>query len=115
MSKMIAYCGLVCSQCPAYLATKNDDDDARKKTAQMYAKAFGFNITPGDINCNGCHSEDGVLISYCQSCEIRQCGRDRGIDNCTFCAEQPCEKLVKFHAFSPQAKASFRALLKGKQ
>lgn len=33
--EMIAYCGLVCSNCPTFLATQNDDEEARKKTA-MY-------------------------------------------------------------------------------
>ena len=36
MPKMIAYCGLVCSNCPTFLATKNDDDAAREKTAAAY-------------------------------------------------------------------------------
>ncbi len=38
MSKMIAYCGLVCSDCPTFLATRNDDDAAREKTADLYAE-----------------------------------------------------------------------------
>jgi len=28
---MIAYCGLVCSDCPTFLATRNDDDVVRAK------------------------------------------------------------------------------------
>jgi Protein of unknown function (DUF3795) len=34
MSKMITYCGLVCSDCPTFLATQNDDDVARQETAE---------------------------------------------------------------------------------
>jgi hypothetical protein len=26
------------------------------------------------------------------------------------CADRPCEKLIKFHAYSPEAKTSFEAL-----
>lgn len=114
MSKMIAFCGLCCTECPTFLATQNDDDKARAKTAAMYAKKFGFNMKPEDINCDGCHSESGQLIGYCQTCDIRKCGQDKGIDNCTSCNEQPCEKLINFHLFSPEAKASFTAVLKGK-
>jgi hypothetical protein len=33
---MIAYCGLVCSNCPAFLATKNNDNTAREKVAAFY-------------------------------------------------------------------------------
>ncbi len=73
---MIAFCGLCCTECPTYLATKNNDNDARKKTAEMYSEKFGFDMKPEDINCDGCLSEGGMLISYCQTCDIRKCGRD---------------------------------------
>jgi hypothetical protein len=112
MEKMIAYCGLVCSRCPTFLATQKDDDAARAKTAAFYAQKFGFTLKPEEINCDGCLSEGGKLIGYCQSCEIRKCCRAKALDNCARCAEQPCEKLVKFHEFSPDAKASFEALVK---
>ena len=109
---MTAYCGLVCTNCPTYLATKNDDDEARAKTAALYAEKFGFNLKPEEINCEGCLSEGGKLIGYCQVCEIRKCCRDKGLDHCINCTEQPCEKLIKFHEFSPDAKAGFDALRK---
>ena len=111
MSRMIAYCGLVCSNCPTFLATQNDDDIAREKTAAFYSEKFGFNLKPEEINCDGCISEGGKLIGYCQSCEIRKCCREKVLDNCTICDEQPCEKLIKFHEFSPDAKDSFDALI----
>ena len=38
MSKMIAFCGLCCMECPTYLATKKDDDDARKKRLKCMPK-----------------------------------------------------------------------------
>ena len=110
MSKMIAYCGLVCSNCPTFLATQNDDDVARKKTAAMYSEKFGFDLKPEEINCDGCKSEEGKLIGYCQACEIRQCCREKGLENCAHCNDQPCEKLIQFHEFSTDAKASFEAL-----
>jgi hypothetical protein len=110
MPKMIAYCGLVCSDCPTFLATQNDDDAARRKTADFYAEKFGFKLKPEDINCDGCKSEGGKLIGYCQSCEIRQCCREKNLENCAYCSEQPCENLIKFHEFSTDAKARFEAL-----
>jgi len=110
MSKMIAYCGLVCSDCPTFLATQNDDDVARQKTAAMYSEKFGFDLKPEDINCDGCITDGGILIGYCQTCEIRKCCRDKGLENCAHCSDQPCEKLTQFHEFSADAKASFEAL-----
>ncbi len=112
MPRMIAFCGLCCTECPTFIATKNDDDEARVKTAALYAEKFGFNMKPEEINCDGCHSDGGKLISYCRTCAIRKCGREKGLDNCTSCNEQPCRKLTDFHAFSPEAKASFDAALR---
>ena len=112
MSKTIAFCGLSCAECPTFIATRNDDDEARVKTAAMYADKFGFDLKPEEINCDGCHSESGNLISYCRTCAIRKCGQNKGIDNCTACNEQPCQKLIDFHTFSPEAKSSYDDLLR---
>lgn len=110
MSQMIAYCGLVCSSWPAFLATQNNDDFARVKTAALYSEKFGFDLKPGEINCDGCKSEGGKLIGYCRSCAIRQCCSGKGLNNCTICDDQPCENLIRFHKFSPDAKACFEDL-----
>jgi hypothetical protein len=112
MQKMIAYCGLVCSNCPAFLATKKDDDIAREKTAAFYHEKYGFNLKLEDINCDGCLSEGSKLLIYCQSCDIRRCCREKSLNNCAVCTEQPCEKLKKFHEFSTEAKTCFDALVK---
>ena len=114
MAKMIAYCGLVCSGCPAFLATLNDDDTAREKAAAFYAKKYGFDLKPEDINCDGCLTEGGRQLGYCRTCEIRKCCREKGLDNCTVCNEQPCEKLQKLHDFSSYAKDAFDDLMRRK-
>jgi hypothetical protein len=111
MDKMIAYCGLVCTNCPTYLATQADDDEARRKTAEFYEKKFGFKLSPEQINCDGCLSEGDRLIGYCQTCDIRKCAQAKAVSHCAGCEEQPCDKLKKFHQFSPDAKAAFEALV----
>jgi Protein of unknown function (DUF3795) len=111
MQKMTAYCGLVCTNCPTYLATRADDDAARENTVALYEKKFGLKLKPEDINCDGCLSAGGRLIGYCQVCEIRKCGIEKKMDSCAICNEQPCEKLERFHEFSPDAKAGFDALV----
>ena len=112
MEKMTAYCGLVCTSCPTFLATKTDDNAARAKTAELLAEKYGLAFKPEEINCEGCLSNNGVLIGYCQTCEIRKCCRERGVDHCAFCGEQPCDKLSKFHELSPEAKIAFESLLR---
>ena len=42
MKQMIAFCGLNCSECPMYIATQNDDDNARAEAADMLKKAYGL-------------------------------------------------------------------------
>lgn len=110
MSKMKAYCGLICSDCPTFLATKNDDNEARKKTAALYAELYGFNWKPEEINCDGCLTIGGRRTTYCQNCEIRQCCSKKGEKSCVHCSEHPrCKILKDFHEFSAVAKACFEA------
>ena len=113
MEKMTACCGLVCTRCPTFLATQADDDAARAETVALYEKKFGFKLKPEDINCDGCLSVGGKLISYCKACEIRKCCLEKKITTCAKCEEQPCDKLKRFRDFSPDAKAGFDALVMG--
>lgn len=104
MANIISICGLNCSQCPAYLAYKNDDDELRAKTASQWSKEFDFAFTPEHINCVGCLETEGPHIGHCSECEIRACGMERGLENCAHCREYPCEKLAKFLDMVPSAK-----------
>jgi hypothetical protein len=105
MQGIIAYCGLNCSECPAYIAKKTDDDQLRKKTAEEWSKAFNSDIKPEDINCDSCLTTEGVVIQYCNVCEIRKCARERNVENCGHCEEYTCEKLEKWFKNVPSAKA----------
>ena len=109
MQKMVAYCGLVCTSCPTFIATQKNDDALREKTAKFLVKQYGLHLKPEDINCDGCLSSGERLIGYCATCDIRKCAMDRPVAHCAVCDDQPCDKLDKFHAFSPEAKAAFEA------
>ena len=63
MRKMIAYCGLDCEKCDAYLATLHDDQALREKTAALWTRLNGVPITPEMINCQGCRA-DGVKTVF---------------------------------------------------
>ncbi len=104
MNKIIAACGLLCSDCPAYIATFHDDPEMRKKTAEEWSKAYGTKISPDDIYCVGCIEEEGRHIGHCYECEIRKCTRDKGIFNCAFCDEYGCEKIAGLFKMAPEAK-----------
>jgi hypothetical protein len=76
---MIAFCGLGCHECGAFLATQENDSQKREKVAQGWSSLFKVEIKPEDINCDGCQSDGGRLFNYCKVCEIRKCGQGKGV------------------------------------
>lgn len=112
MDKMIAYCGITCTECPAFLATQKDDEKERAKVAEMWSKEFDVDLKPGDINCDGCLSTTEPLFSHCQVCEIRHCGQEKQVVNCAYCDDYGCEKLTKFLDMVPRAKNTLEEIRK---
>lgn len=86
-NKMIAYCGLICSDCPSLIATMANDVEALKKVAVMAQKEWGVEgATWETVQCTGCKGQ-GVRISYCSECKIRSCAESRGLETCGHCAD----------------------------
>ena len=106
----IAYCGLDCKSCEAYIATVNDDDALRKKIAAQWSELSGVEIVPEMINCEGCRL-DGRKTVFCESlCPIRQCALGRGVTSCAGCAEMDgCEKLTMVTENSDTALENLKA------
>ena len=104
MRKTIAYCGLDCEKCDAYLATVNNDNTLREKTAKLWSELNQVKITPEDINCEGCRG-DGVKTPYCESlCGIRLCAREKNVETCGDCADlNNCEKVKAIIGNNPSA------------
>ena len=104
MKKIIAYCGLNCELCDAYLATINDDQELREKTAKSWAELNKAPILPEHINCQGCRTE-GVKTVFCYSlCQIRQCALKKGIETCGDCGELgKCPTVDTILANNPEA------------
>lgn len=96
MAQIIARCGLICSECPAYLATQADDDEKRAEVAAQWSKEFGGQFKPEDINCDGCLSTGERVFGYCRECKIRLCGAERSLPNCGHCPDYACEQVEKF-------------------
>jgi len=106
MDRIIAYCGLVCSDCPAYIATQADDDAARERVAAQWREEYDApDITADAINCDGCLTDKGHKFAHCFNCEIRACSMERGLINCAHCADYACERLEGFFGFVPEAQA----------
>lgn len=101
---MIAYCGLNCEKCDAYLATIHDDQVLREKTAKLWAELNQAPILPEHINCQGCRVE-GVKTVFCDSlCEIRQCALKKGVSTCGDCPElENCQIVGAVISNNPEA------------
>jgi hypothetical protein len=75
-----AYCGLNCCDCPAYIATQANDEEALRQTAERLSKEMNLNITVEDCICDGCRPFEGARHGgYCAECPIRTCGIKRAI------------------------------------
>ena len=94
MKDMIGYCGLYCEKCDAYIATVNDDQVLREKTAKQWAEINNAPILPEHINCEGC-CVDGVKTVFCEHlCEIRKCALEKGVSTCGNCSElETCQTV----------------------
>jgi hypothetical protein len=104
MNNMIAFCGLDCEKCDAYIATKNDDQALREKTAKLWSELNNAPILPEHINCDGCRA-NGRKTVFCESlCNIRQCALKKGVETCGDCPEiDTCPILKAVTANSPEA------------
>ena len=106
MDRIIAYCGLICTDCPAYIATQADDHDALEQVAAQWREEYNApDITVESVICDGGLPGDGRHGSHCFECEVRACGIERGVVNCAHCADYACEKLERFFGFAPDARA----------
>ena len=102
--KMIAYCGLICTDCGAYIATQANDPAAIRRVRDQWRKEYNApTMSEDDVTCDGCLVE-GLKCSHCAECEIRACGVARGVANCAHCADYACDKLEGFFGFVPDAR-----------
>ena len=106
---MIAYCGLDCEKCDAYLATIHDDQALREKTAKLWSELNHAPILPEHINCEGCRA-DGVKTVYCENlCAIRQCALKKGVATCGDCTElEACRTVGMIFSNNPDAQENLR-------
>lgn len=91
---LIAYCGLNCEECEAYIATINKDDELREKVAKEWSILNEVTITKEMINCDGCRA-NGKKFPFCDTmCPIRICGKEKAVETCGDCERlKTCEKL----------------------
>ncbi|NLD43172.1 MAG: DUF3795 domain-containing protein [Chloroflexi bacterium] len=106
MERIVAYCGLVCSQCKAYLATQANDPEALERVAAEWRVEHNApGIVAATVPCDGCPGSAGRKCFHCAECDIRACGLAAGVENCSACAAYPCARLERFFTSVPAARA----------
>ena len=110
MKTMIAYCGLDCEKCDAYLATVRHDEALREKTAKLWSELNHTTITPDQIYCEGCRA-GGVKTAYCEHlCAIRKCAVGKGAATCGACPDMAnCPTLGAVTEHNPSALENLKA------
>ncbi len=103
MSKIIAFCGLDCSKCDAFMATQAEDPERMEQIAERWTRELKTQFTIQDVLCDGCRSSR--ISGWCQRiCVIRPCAEKRGVETCASCSDYQCEKLEKFLSDEPAAR-----------
>jgi len=113
--KIVAFCGLICSECSAFIAKRTNDNELREKTVEDWSSEE-FPLEIEDINCDGC-TDEGEPFKYCMRCEVRKCGLEKGVLNCAYCVEYPCDNLKELWNFlqAPEAREALDEIRKSLQ
>ena len=101
MNEMISYCGLLCHECGALIATLTNDETKRAEVATQWTKEYHKEFKPEEINCFGCLSESKPIFGYCSICKIRSCARSKSVINCAYCDDYACDQLTEFFKMAP--------------
>ncbi len=94
---MKSACGVLCSQCPAYLATARGPE-YQQQTAAAWERIYRLSVTAEQLACGGCLAPDEEVFHTSRGCEARLCCRERGLGSCAECDEDDCAKLAKAQA-----------------
>ena len=104
--QIIAYCGLVCTECPAFVATRENDTDKLKALALEWYGANGDAIF---CLCDGCTTK-GRKNKHCLECGVRLCAMERGVVNCAYCNDYGCKTLTGLFQNIPLAKENLERI-----
>ena len=116
MYEMISYCGLDCSECPAYLATQAGGMEELARVAREWSEQFGMEIAPESILCDSCKSGEGARRSgYCSTCGVRACAPERGVITSAHCDDSGCETLQACPAYRAEGKARLDGIRKERE
>jgi hypothetical protein len=89
-----AFCGIVCAGCPAYVATRANDENALAALAAQWGSADDV-LTANDVRCDGCPPGGERLYKHCAICPVRPCALEHGVATCAHCSLYACDRLKR--------------------
>jgi hypothetical protein len=93
MGTILTRCGYRCDLCLAYKPNVEANPANRQILSDGWHQYFGFRLPPEEIYCDGCMADNPKLID--QSCPVRPCVIEKGLENCAQCEQYVCEKLTE--------------------
>lgn len=97
MPPVMSACGVLCSDCPAYLGCVKGAEH-QKQTAEAWRRIYHLSESPDRITCGGCLGSDDDLFHTSRKCAARRCCRDKGLDSCAECPVEACAALERAQA-----------------
>ncbi|HUL43459.1 MAG TPA: DUF3795 domain-containing protein [Bacteroidota bacterium] len=94
MNEVMSACGIICSNCAAYVAASKGLDD-RKEAAEAWSRIYGFQTAPEKMSCGGCLGSDDKIFHTSIKCSARRCCLTKGLKSCAECPEESCELLAR--------------------
>jgi len=130
-TNLIAYCGLFCSDCPAYLGRISNiamllRKELRRTEYNKFAKLMSKNSASADLkDFDTCYAVLGAMTMFrCEkgcrkgggssSCRIRLCCQEKKLEGCWQCDQfEKCKKLDAHNALHGNAhRENLRAIQK---
>jgi hypothetical protein len=106
-AQLMAYCGLDCSGCPAYIATQANNIAKLTSLAQEWLEGSTDHTL---MLCDGCLASDRTadvrIMQWCAKCPTRTCVMERGLENCAHCEDYGCQHLLMVFNQSADAKTN---------
>lgn len=85
--ELIGYCGYNCHLC----AARSEDPAVRQRLVDGWRKLYGHDMyTAENVKCVGCPNEGKHADTQCKA---RPCAIERGVKNCAYCDDFPCDNL----------------------
>ncbi len=95
--RMISACGVLCSDCPAYLGAAKGLAH-QERTVEAWERIYGLKETAEHISCGGCLGPDEQLFHTSVNCAAGRCCRSKGFKSCAECSVERCPDLERAQA-----------------